>query len=96
MCVCLEQIRPKAENGEPMVFYKKLQVIFPIFFHSQFAPLQSVPKQADYYRYLAEFLEGDGHKEVLVLNAMFACACVPLNIFLYISIIIQSSTSFNS
>ncbi|CAK9010314.1 unnamed protein product [Durusdinium trenchii] len=56
---------PKAENGEPMVFYKKLQVIFPIFFHSQFAPLQSVPKQADYYRYLAEFLEGDGHKEAV-------------------------------
>ncbi|CAK9010431.1 unnamed protein product [Durusdinium trenchii] len=36
---------PKAENGEPMVFYKKLQ--------------------ADYYRYLAEFLEGDGHKEAV-------------------------------
>eukprot|EP00434_Breviolum_minutum_P008098 symbB.v1.2.007139.t1/scaffold435.1/size205859/14 len=37
---------PKAETGEPMVFYKKLQ--------------------ADYYRYLAEFLDGDGQKEAIV------------------------------
>ncbi|CAL1154588.1 unnamed protein product [Cladocopium goreaui] len=36
---------PKAENGEPIVFYKKMQ--------------------ADYYRYLAEFLENDGKKEAV-------------------------------
>mmetsp|Transcript_79799 Transcript_79799/g.97692 ORF Transcript_79799/g.97692 Transcript_79799/m.97692 type:complete len:195 (+) Transcript_79799:2-586(+) len=36
---------PKAENGEPIVFYKKMQ--------------------ADYYRYLAEFLEKNGQQEAI-------------------------------
>ncbi|CAE7743776.1 BMH2 [Symbiodinium sp. CCMP2592] len=40
---------PKAETGEPKVFYLKLQ--------------------ADYYRYLAEFLEGEGQREALASAA---------------------------
>ncbi|CAE7508484.1 ftt-2 [Symbiodinium natans] len=40
---------PKAEIGEPKVFYLKMQ--------------------ADYYRYLAEFLEGDGQREAVASAA---------------------------
>ncbi|CAE7241751.1 BMH2 [Symbiodinium sp. KB8] len=40
---------PKAETGEPKVFYLKLQ--------------------ADYYRYLAEFLDGEGQREALASAA---------------------------
>ncbi|CAE7461195.1 BMH1 [Symbiodinium pilosum] len=40
---------PKAETGEPKVFYLKMQ--------------------ADYYRYLAEFLDGEGQREALASAA---------------------------
>ena len=91
----LQSLRPKAENGEPIVFYKKMQarvldckICKNILIHFEAFSLQRCSSdfsrhgtnmnqpngskriffQADYYRYLAEFLENDGKKEVLSLR----------------------------
>ena len=59
--------RPKAETGEPKVFYLKLQAEPKA---GNVREAHCSDWQADYYRYLAEFLEGEGQREALVIRIL--------------------------